>query len=118
MATIEEQLQGIAAGGWDSMDQSEAVLREAAKQRRIAERQKDDKDRALVRAALANPAGAALLAWLEANTIKLPPQAAEQNAVSAEAYALAMKRREGMNAVVFKLLELLAERDENEETQA
>ena len=111
----EDRLRRIAEGGWDSFEEADAVTREAAKVRAAKDSARARENQRIVRAALTTPDGKALMAWLEANTILLPPQADELNAATAEAYAIAKARREGQNAIIFKLREMLAEPDDDEE---
>ena len=111
---VEDRLRAIADGGWDSFDGASKVVTEAAKQRRILEDARERETRRMVRAALTSEQGKALMAWLEANTILLPEQSDELNAVTAEAYAIAKARRAGMNAIIFKLRDMLAEPDDEE----
>ncbi len=114
MTDMREALEEIAHGGWPSIDDARKVVSEAAKQRRLIEDARERETKRMVRAALISPEGKALLTWLEDNTVKLRPQADELNAVTAEAYAIAKARREGQNAIVFKIWDLLADPSEEE----
>lgn len=108
---LKERLAQVAHGGWDGLEDGEAVIAEAARRQEIEQAEREANHRAMVRAAFVTPQGQALLEWLKANTILLPPQADELMATTAEAYALAAKKREGQNSIVFKILSLLAEPD-------
>ena len=105
----EARLRQIAAGDWDDIGEAEQASRIFARRQAQEDAAEVARVRGIVRGALTTTAGQALLVWLEQQTLKRRPDAAQAGATTAEAYAIAAARREGQCGLVLTLIEILAE---------
>lgn len=103
---MQDQLHAImrsmATGGWDALNNLGGEVSQAAG----AELDEAKRQSELVRKFFATEAGGQFLEWLIGKTLLRPPGPAEE-AVTAEAYAIAKARREGQNGIVFMILQAL-----------
>lgn len=113
-----QQMHALVFDPHEDIAEQQAKLRQLNARAESLERAERARQRAIVRGALATPAGAAFLAWLRQRTIELPASADMIEATSAEAYALRAARREGANQLYFTILEAMADEDEAQEGEA
>lgn len=98
----------LSNGGWSDL---EGLGEQAANLHRTqAQQQREEAEReaAIVKATLDTEAGRKLLDLLIRKTLFRPSTDEERMALNAEAYAILKARREGQNAIVFMLLQMLA----------
>ncbi|MFA7504287.1 MAG: hypothetical protein WCZ28_06275 [Burkholderiaceae bacterium] len=105
---LGEIFSRLETGGWGDLENLGEQIASANKAQSQKLRAEAEREAAIVKAALDNDAGRALLDLLVRKTLFRPSSGEEQAAATAEAYAILKARREGQNAIVFMLLQMLA----------
>lgn len=105
---VSDVVDMLAGDGWSGLEDLEKQMRETNARASAADREQAEREAAIVAAALETDAGRKLLGLLLHKTLLRAPADDEIGARgSAEAYAIAKAKREGQNAIVFMLLQML-----------
>lgn len=112
------QLEQIAQGGWDGIDDPNGVLKVAREEQSRIEREERQRQVKIFHDCFRTEAGQRCLALLRLKTIDRPPTAEELATTSAEAFALMQARRMGAANLVFMIEAALAEAKGQEQKEA
>lgn len=119
--TGDEIMARMLQAAFDPLADGDEQARQLGELNKAAEQvEKSERARqaAIVKAALANPAGERFLAWLRARTIEAPMPAAQLAARTAEEYALIGARRDGAAQLYHTIVEAMAEIEPTTEEQS
>ena len=105
---IGDLFRMLETGGWGDLENLGPQIARVNKAQTEKQREEALREAAIVKAALDTDAGRALLELLVRKTLFRPSSEEERAALTAEAYAICKPRREGQNAIVFMLLQMLA----------
>lgn len=100
---LQEQIERMAQGGWDGIDDPGAALKAAREEQGKAERREAMRQARIFADCFETPAGQLCLALLRGKTIERPPTQAELDELRPEAFALMQARRQGAANLVFTI---------------